>query len=234
MSGIHILARGAATTLCAFAAFGPLVGVAAAQEDTDIPPDSTTTSTVAEEPAPPAPPPTVPQQPPPTVPQQPPPTAPPTTNPPTTNPPTTNPPPGPTPTNPPPGPTTPPPPPGTTPTTARPVTRAPVIVFPTKDDGAVSSSTSAPGALATSEPKSAVKTVAGGDATTTTEQARVASRTQERGTNTGDLAASASSFQDSSSSLLPSSTLGAVLLVALVGFLAAGGYCTWLLVFARR
>ena len=231
MSGTRILARGAAATLCAFAAFGPLVGVAAAQEDTDIPPDSTTTTTVAEEP-PVTPPPTIPEQPPPTQPEQPPPTAPPTTNPPPTNPPTTNPPPGPGPTNPPPGPTTPPPPPGTTPTTARPVTRAPVIVFPTKDDGAVSSSTSAPGAVATSEPKSAVKTVTGDETTTTTEQARVAGRTQERGSNTGDLAAS--SFQDSSSSLLPSSTLGAVLLVALVGFLAAGGYCTWLLVFARR
>jgi hypothetical protein len=112
--------------------------------------------------------------------------------------------------------------------------RAPVIVFPTKNEGAASSSTSSPGSVATTEPKTAVKTVpgAGADSTTTTDKARVAGTTQERGNGTGDLASS--SFQDSSSSFLPSSTLGAILLVALVGFLAAGAYCAWLLVFARR
>jgi hypothetical protein len=110
-----------------------------------------------------------------------------------------------------------------------------VIVFPTKSDGVASTSTSAPGAA--TEPKTAVKTVAGGAGTTTTSEnpgeARVAGRTQERGSSTGDLAA-AGDFEEASSSLLPSSTLGAVLLVALVGFLSAGAYCTWLLVFARR
>jgi hypothetical protein len=92
--------------------------------------------------------------------------------------------------------------------------------------------------VATTEPKTAVKTVEGGDTTATSaaaDEARVAGRTEERsnGNGTGDLAASR--FEDSSSSsLLPSSTLGAILLVALVGFLAAGTYCGWLLVFARR
>jgi len=105
-------------------------------------------------------------------------------------------------------------------------------VFPTKTDGAVSSSTSAPGEVANTEPKTAVKTVSGAGGTTTTSEAQVAGRTQERGNGTGDLAASR--FDDTSSSLLPSSTVGAILLVALVGFLAAGAYCGWLLVFARR
>ena len=229
VTGFRIMARGAVATVCAVAAFGPL-GVAWAQEDTDVPPDSTTTSTVAEEP-PVTPPPTVPEQPPPTQPEQPPTTVGPT---PTTSPPPTptTPPPAPTTTNPPPTPTTNRP--GTTPTTARPVTRAPVIVFPTKVDGAVSTSTSAP--AATTEPKTAVKTVPGAPGTTTTSEnpgeARVAGRTQERDNGIGNLAAR--TFDDSSSSLLPSSTLGAILLVALVGFLAAGTYCGWLLVFARR
>jgi hypothetical protein len=110
-----------------------------------------------------------------------------------------------------------------------------VVVFPTKSDGAVSSSTSTPGAAAAAAPKAAVKTVPDAPGSTTTSEnpneARVAGQVQERG-GTGDLAAS--SFEDSSSSLLPSSTLGAILLVALVGFLAAGSYCGWLLVFARR
>ena len=109
------------------------------------------------------------------------------------------------------------------------------MVFPTKRDGAVPSSTSTPGAAAAAEPKAAVKTVPDAPGSTTTSEnpneARVAGQVQERG-GTGDLAAS--SFEDSSSSLLPSSTLGAILLVALVGFLAAGAYCGWLLVFARR
>jgi hypothetical protein len=225
MSGIRFVARGAVASVCALAAFGPLVGVAFAQEATDVPPDSTTT-TVAEEP-PVTPPPTVPGQPPPTVgPTTT--TAPPPTTTPTTRPTTTNPPP---PTNPPPTPTTRP---ATTPTTNRPSRPAPVILFPTKRDGVVSSSTSAPGTVAAAEPKTAVKTVpaAGGDGTTTTSEAQVQGKTQERGTSTGNLASS--SFEDTSSSLLPSSTLGAVFLVALVGFLAAGAYCTWLLVFARR
>jgi hypothetical protein len=111
-----------------------------------------------------------------------------------------------------------------------------VVVFPTKVDGAVPSSTSTPGAAAAAEPKAAVKTVPDAPGPTTTSEnpneARVAGQVQERG-GTGDLAAS-SSFEESSSSLLPSSTLGAILLVALVGFLAAGAYCGWLLVFARR
>jgi hypothetical protein len=107
-------------------------------------------------------------------------------------------------------------------------------VFPTKVDGAVSSSTSTPAAA--EAPKQAVKTVPDAPAATTTSEnpneGRVASQLAERA-GTGDLAAS-SSFEESSSSLLPSSTLGAILLVALVGFLAAGAYCSWLLVFARR
>lgn len=267
MSGIRIVARSAVATVCAFAAFGPLAGVAAAQEDSDGPPfgngggngpqpfqveepsdnpeDTTTTTAVVEEPVPEpepeptTPPPTQPQQPPPTQPQQPPPTVTPTTPPPPPPPPptTTTPPPDPTTTTSPPGTTAPSPSGGSTPTTARPVADAPVIVFPTKVDGAVSSSTSAPGEVATTEPKTAVKTVPDvGEGTTATSddpgEARVAGRTQERGNTTGDLAAG--SFEESSSSLLPSSTLGAMLLVALVGFLAAGSYCAWLLVFARR
>ncbi len=236
----RIVARGAVATVCALASFGPLAGVAAGQEDTDVPPDDTTTSTsVVQEPdpEPTSPPPTQPEQPPPTQPEQPPPTVDPT---PTTATPPTTVGPGPTTTRPPGSTTTRPPgstttrPPGTT--TTRPPGRAPVIVFPTKQEGAVSSSTSAPG-QATAEPKTAVKTVptaAPGTTTTSDDpgEARVAGRTQERGNGTGDLAAG--SFEDSSSSLLPSSTLGAMLLVAFVGFLAAGAYCAWLLVFARR
>jgi hypothetical protein len=236
VNGYRIVVRGAVATVFALASFGPLAGMAAAQEDTDVPPDDTTTSTsVVQEPdpEPTSPPPTQPQQPPPTQPQQPPPTVGPTTPTTATPPPTpTTQRPAPTTTRPPGTTTTRPP--GTT--TTRPPGRAPVIVFPTKDDGAVSSSTSAPGEV-TAEPKTAVKTVptAVPETTTTSDnpgEARVAGRTQDRGNGTGDLAAS--SFEDSSSSLLPSSTLGAMLLVAFVGFLAAGAYCAWLLVFARR
>jgi type IV secretory pathway VirB10-like protein len=233
VSGIRIVARGAFASVCALSAFAPLVGVAAAQEVT-TPPEVTTTSTVVEEPVI-TPPPTQPEQPPPTEPEQPPsttvttttpPTDPPTTTTTTTQRPTTTTTQRPT--------TTTTSRSGTTQTTARQARPAPVIVFPTKEDGAVPTSTSAPGAA--TEPKTAVKTIPGAPGTTTTsedrEEARVAGRSEDRGNGTGDLASGA--FEDSSSSLLPSSTLGAVLLVALVGFLTGGVYCGWLLVFARH
>jgi len=86
--------------------------------------------------------------------------------------------------------------------------------------------------VAAAEPKTAVKTVPSASGKASTGEAQVAGRSEEGGNATGNLAAS--SFDESSSSLLPSSTLGAILLVALVGFLAAGAYCGWLLVFARR
>ena len=223
MSGIRIVARGAFASICALSAFAPLVGVATAQEVT-IPPEVTTTSTVVEEPVI-TPPPTQPEQPPPTEPEQPPSTTVTTTTP-STDPPTTTTTQRPT--------TTTTSRSGTTQTTARQARPAPVIVFPTKEDGAVPTSTSAPGAA--TEPKTAVKTIPGAPGTTTTsedrEEARVAGRSEDRGNGTGDLASG--TFEDSSSSLLPSSTLGAVLLVALVGFLTGGVYCGWLLVFARH
>lgn len=229
MSGVGSLARRTFASAFVLATVGTTAGVAWAQEVTT--PSEVTTTSILEEPTTITPPPTQPEKPPPTQPEQPPPTSVTTTPPSTEAPrPTTTQRPTTTTTQ---RSTTIPSSPQTTPTTHRPASRAPVIVFPTKADGAVPTSTTAPGAAV--EPKIAVKTIPGVEGTTTTgpdRDARVAGRTEERGTGTGDLVAR--SIEDGSSSLLPSSTLGAVLFVALVGFLTGGAYCGWLLVFARR